>query len=108
GGAAMDARGRGPGAGGSGRRRGRGSTSITALRLAEEAIVPNETVARDYSVAGPENRRARERGLAGATWYRCPLPRRRLRELSRRRNGPALRDTFIAILLLAVTGALAY
>src|ERR1044071_7830526 len=48
---------------------------------------------RDYRLAGPENKRAVERGLATATWYTCPIPRKRLKELMQRKDGPAIRDT---------------
>lgn len=63
---------------------------------------------RDYRLNGPENARAIERGLVGATWYQCPLSRKRLAELSQRRNGPAVRDTVIALLLIVGSGALAW
>jgi 2-keto-myo-inositol isomerase len=34
---------------------------------------------RDYSLTGPESRRAQERGLVAAQWYTCPIPRQRLK-----------------------------
>lgn len=63
---------------------------------------------RDYRLAGPENQRAVERGLATATWYSCPIPRKRLKELMQRRDGPAIRDTIIWFAAFAVTGGLGY
>jgi len=48
---------------------------------------------RDYSLAGPENRRARERGLAGAPWWKPPIDENRLVELMARSNARAARDT---------------
>lgn len=62
---------------------------------------------RDYSLIGPDGRRAVERGLAGADWYRSPLPRKRLKELMRRTDGPAIRDTLIWFAALGLTGGLA-
>lgn len=67
-----------------------------------------KTANRDYRINGPENRRAWERGLVRAEWYKCPLPPRRLQALSKRRDGPAIRDTLIAMMLLLGTGMLAY
>ncbi|MFO1039582.1 MAG: fatty acid desaturase family protein [Geminicoccaceae bacterium] len=61
---------------------------------------------RDYSLTGPENLRARERGLAGATWYACPIPRKQMKELMQRRDGPAIRDTLIWLTALVATGIL--
>lgn len=63
---------------------------------------------RDYSLTGSESRRAEERGLASAEWYASPIPRKRMKELMKRKNGPAIRDTVIWLLLLAGAGALAY
>jgi fatty acid desaturase len=55
---------------------------------------------RDYSLLGADGRSAVERGLAAAEWYRSPVPRRRMKELMQRRNGPAIRDTVIWLGLL--------
>src|SRR6478672_11896723 len=63
---------------------------------------------RDYSLTGTERLRAMEKGLASAQWYASPIPRKRLKELMQRRNGPAIRDTLIWFALLAGAGMLAY
>ncbi|XID92321.1 fatty acid desaturase family protein [Paenibacillaceae bacterium WGS1546] len=63
---------------------------------------------RDYSITGPESRRAEEKGLVAAEWYTSPIPRAKMKELMKRRNGPAIRDTFIWFGGLAVLGYLAY
>jgi fatty acid desaturase len=63
---------------------------------------------RDYSITGPENKRAQERGLVAAEWYTCPIPRQRMKELMKRKNGPAIRDTFIWFGALFVLGYIAY
>ncbi|WP_020394451.1 fatty acid desaturase family protein [Thiolinea disciformis] len=50
---------------------------------------------RDYSLTGPENARAVECGLANATWYKTAIPRKRLKELMQRSDGPATHDTVL-------------
>jgi fatty acid desaturase len=61
---------------------------------------------RDYSLSGPENRRAVERGLATAKWYVSPIPRKRLKELMQRKDGPAIRDTLIWFAAIGLFGGL--
>src|SRR4051812_17061932 len=39
---------------------------------------------RDYSLVGLDTKKAEERGLATAEWYRTPIPRKRLKELMQR------------------------
>ena len=63
---------------------------------------------RDYSLVGYETKLAEERGLAAAEWYAAPIPRKRLKELMQRRNGPAIRDTLLWFTLLIISGGLAY
>ncbi|HWM67406.1 MAG TPA: fatty acid desaturase family protein [Steroidobacteraceae bacterium] len=60
---------------------------------------------RDYSLLGPEGRAAAESGLVSAVWYSPPISRKRLGELMKKRNGPALRDTAIWIALLILSGS---
>jgi fatty acid desaturase/nitrite reductase/ring-hydroxylating ferredoxin subunit len=59
---------------------------------------------RDYSLTGAESRRAVERGLVDAEWYRPPIDPDRLHELVTRTNGRAARDTMLWLVLLAATG----
>ncbi len=66
------------------------------------------TAGRDYSLTGPEARQAEEKGLASATWYSCPIPRKDLKELMKRSDGPALRDTAIWFAALGISGWLGY
>ncbi len=61
---------------------------------------------RDYSLTGPLNARAIKIGLANAEWYRTPIPRARMKELMRRSDGPATRDTLLWIALLVASGGL--
>ena len=64
--------------------------------------IPDPQV-RDYALDGPEAARARDRGLAGAQWYRTEVPRKEMKALMQRRDGPALRDTALWVALLALT-----
>jgi fatty acid desaturase len=65
----------------------------------------SERLAR-YSLAGPENQAAVDAGLAGAHWFRSELPRRRMKELMRRSDYPAIRDTAIWIGLMVMFAGL--
>ena len=60
---------------------------------------------RDYSIIGPERQHAIDSGLAAAGWYKPKISRKKLKELMRRSDGPATRDTLIWLALLATTGA---
>jgi fatty acid desaturase len=62
-------------------------------------------VRRDYSLTGPEAQRAVKAGLASAEWYHSEVPRKVMKDLMQRSDGPALRDTLIWIGLLVVSGA---
>ena len=53
------------------------------------------TISKDYSLLGETAKRAVESGLAGAKWYATQIPRKRMKELMARSDGPALRDTAI-------------
>jgi fatty acid desaturase len=50
---------------------------------------------RDYSLVGESTRAAIETGLASAEWYHTDVSRKAMKELMRRSDGPALRDTII-------------
>jgi fatty acid desaturase len=65
----------------------------------------SERLAR-YSLAGPENQAAVDAGLAGAVWFRSEVPRRRMKELMRRSDYPAIRDTAIWIGLMVMFAGL--
>jgi fatty acid desaturase len=67
-----------------------------------------QIVSRDYSVVGPEAKKAVAAGLASAKWYSPPVTRAELKELMRRDDGPAIRDTLIWFAALLVSGALGY
>lgn len=57
---------------------------------------------RDYSLTGDDSRRAEALGLVQADWYRSTVPRKRMKELMQRRNGPAIRDTVVWFSLLGL------
>ena len=61
---------------------------------------------RDYSLTGADSRRAVEIGLASAEWYHSEVPRAVMKDLMKRTDGPAIRDTVIWFALL-IGGALA-
>ncbi len=63
---------------------------------------------RDYSLLGKETEHAVASGLASAEWYRSLVPRRQLKELMQRRDGPALRDTAIWLGALVLSGVAAW
>ena len=63
-----------------------------------------EQALRDYSLVGRDTKRAEENGLAAAEWYQCPITRKELKELMKRSDGPALRDTAIWFAALFLSG----
>ncbi|MEA3132647.1 MAG: hypothetical protein QOG17_493, partial [Gammaproteobacteria bacterium] len=62
------------------------------------------SVVRDYSLTGPEAKRAAERGLIKAVWYRSPIARERIKTLMKRNDYPALLHLSIWLALLAGSG----
>jgi fatty acid desaturase len=63
---------------------------------------------RSYALTGPERAHAIERGLAGAEWYQTPVDRKLMKELMKRSDGPALRDTaiWLGLMLCAAAGGI--
>lgn len=61
---------------------------------------------RDYGLLGLDAKAAVENGLASAKWYACPIGRKELKELMKRSDGPAIRDTAIWFGALALSGGL--
>ena len=62
---------------------------------------------RDYTLTGESSRRAVEVGLSAAEWYHTEVPRKVMKELMARTDGPALRDTILWIALHILFGGLA-
>jgi fatty acid desaturase len=63
---------------------------------------------RDYSLVGQSTRWAIEAGLASAKWYHSDVSRKTMKDLMRRSDGPAIRDTiiWIALILGSAAGAI--
>lgn len=63
---------------------------------------------RDYSLVGESSRWAVETGLASAEWYHTDVPRKTMKELMKRSDGPAIRDTIIwfALIIGSAAGAI--
>jgi fatty acid desaturase len=61
---------------------------------------------RDYSLLGRDSRAAVESGLAAAEWYHTDIPRKQMKELMKREDRPAIRDTALWLGSMVVTGAL--
>src|SRR5687768_1662509 len=60
---------------------------------------------RDYSLTGKSTERAIASGLAAAEWYHTDIPRKQMKELMQRSDGPAIRDTLIWFAILITSAA---
>ena len=65
---------------------------------------------RDYNLAGPENQSAVDAGLVSADWYHSDIPRKVMKELMKRSDAPATRDTllWVALIIISAIGAIAF
>jgi Na+-transporting NADH:ubiquinone oxidoreductase subunit F len=61
-----------------------------------------------YVLSKESSQLALAKGLAGATWYRTPVPKGKIRELLERRDGPAMRDTLLWFAMIFAVGYWAY
>jgi fatty acid desaturase len=73
---------------------------MTTMPSPAEAADPTATAPaapkkRDYSLTGESARRAVEMGLAAAEWYHTDVPRKTMKELMQRSDGPAMRDSIL-------------
>ncbi len=50
---------------------------------------------RDYSLSGPDGKRAVEVGLSAISWYHSDITREEMKALMQRKDQPAIRDTII-------------
>ncbi len=64
-----------------------------------------QTAPRDYSLTGVSARQAVEAGLTSAEWYHTDVPRKEMKALMARTDGPAIRDTLLWIVLHIATAA---
>ena len=60
---------------------------------------------RNYDLMGESGRKAVETGLAAAQWYHTDIPRKQMKELMQRSDGPAIRDTIVWLGVMAVAAA---
>src|SRR6201985_2802821 len=81
------------------KRRGGGSGQRGRTGMGKERL-------ERYNIVGPENLAAVEAGLADATWFRSAVPRKRMKELMKRSDYPAVRDTIIWAGLILAFGTL--
>ena len=72
--------------------------------MSQQPDLPLE--ARNYTLGGPEAARAIARGLVNGQWYQTPVDRKVMKELTRRTDAPALRDTALWLALLVGFGGL--
>ena len=63
---------------------------------------------RDYSLNGPETKRAWEQGLVSADWYKCDVSRAQMKELMRRSDFPAFWHLLLWLGLIALFGVLTF
>jgi fatty acid desaturase len=62
---------------------------------------------RDYSLLGDSGKQAVEAGLASAEWYHTDIPRKTMKELMKRSDAPAIRDTIIWLGVMILSAAVA-
>lgn len=60
----------------------------------------------DYQLIGGAGERAQAAGLVNASWYKCVVPRAQMKELMKREDRKAIRDTVLWYALIAAAGAL--
>src|SRR6187551_625606 len=71
-----------------------------------EPCRPIQVGKRDYSLVGPYTATAVVSSLAAAEWYHTAVPRKDMKELMQRSDGPAIRDTIIWLGLMLVFAGL--
>src|SRR5262249_52320338 len=73
----------------------RGRRRLDELRAVRAEEDMADAAADRYSLTGPARTKAIAAGLAGAEWYRAPIPRAEMKALMQRSDMPALRDTLL-------------
>jgi len=73
-----------------------------------DATIEGHRAKRDYGLIGANAQRALELGLASAQWYQTPIPRKQMKELMRRSDMPAIRDTIVwlGVMLISAAGGI--
>ncbi|MET0452628.1 MAG: fatty acid desaturase, partial [Mycobacterium sp.] len=64
----------------------------------------SESLAR-YDLTGPRGQQAVDEGLSGGAWFRSAIPRKRMKELMKRSDEHATKDTAIWLGSMALSGA---
>ncbi len=59
----------------------------------------------DYHLISGAGDRAAAAGLVNASWYKCPVPRARMKQLMQREDAQAIRDTVLWYALIVAAGA---
>jgi fatty acid desaturase len=72
-----------------------------------DAVENLRFLTRDYGLLGADSERAVKAGLKLAEWYHTDIPRKDMKELMKRLDGPAIRDTIIWLGLMVVFAAAA-
>lgn len=60
---------------------------------------------RDYSMSGPNAERAVKAGLSAAVWYQTDIPRKEMKDLMKRADTPAIRDTVLLFTMMVAFAA---
>jgi fatty acid desaturase len=63
---------------------------------------------QDYRLVGGAGEQAHSRGLVSASWYKSAIPRAAMKELMRRSDREAIRDTLVWYALILASGSLAF
>lgn len=71
-------------------------------------LAPAATTHADYDLLTGAGDRAHAAGLVNANWYKCPVPRTTMKELMKRDDARALRDTALWYALIVAAGMLAW
>ncbi|MDP4301012.1 fatty acid desaturase family protein [Leptothrix discophora] len=79
-------------------------SASTATLTAPAAIRSPQPTLSDYALIGGAGERAQAAGLVNADWYRCEVPRALMKELMKRSDGPAIRDTLLWFGVIAAAG----
>lgn len=74
------------------------STPVTSSR-------PVNTLA-DYDLISGASERAKQAGLVGAQWYQCAIPRSTMKELMKRDDHHAIKDTLLWLALVFASGSI--
>src|SRR5262245_54073477 len=84
---------------------GRGRPGPDSARLTRPGRNNVMSAKRDYSLTGRDTQTAIDKGLAAAEWYHTDVPRKQMKELMKRSDGPAIRDTAIWLAALVLSAA---